>query len=524
MRGLGRSGRCVSWLRAGREGGLVVALVLAATLGGGCVRAVGARGDGWWSIRTAHVHLETDVGRDEGERQARRVEDLHRALVGSFYRCTEHDADVVEVTVLASDAEHRSLFPNAPAVSLGASEGLLAMPRRIVASAAALEDVRGRQILAHELAHGLVEACLPDAPIWVHEGLASVFETVVLAREDVAVLGYPSGRAGATPFFESAFEREGMIVSVVPRVMLPSATELVHLAPSEFHRPDAHMRDATLEELRAANYVGATELVYLLALGPDPELRARFVAYLERLRVGHDAADAFAQSFAGVDLDAALADFLDHPEHHVHERWLPVSRPVEFASARLSAPEAQLALAEITARAHRGTTREVRAHLARAMHDPRVRARALLLSASIDPLLREARVEEASALAPDDLDVLRARGLLALHAVDRDAMAAVSEAMEARTDLRTADEIVLADLERMQGALDVAEARLVRVLRRDRSRLGAWLVLGQIAVSRGDAPTARRIAGVMHRIAPHHETEEVRAAMDDLEASLPPGL
>ena len=42
---------------------ICVVLALASPLGG-CVRAIDTRGENWWSVRTAHVHLTTDVDHD----------------------------------------------------------------------------------------------------------------------------------------------------------------------------------------------------------------------------------------------------------------------------------------------------------------------------------------------------------------------------------------------------------------------------------------------------------------------------
>lgn len=54
--------------------------------------------------------------------------------------------------------------------------GTIAIPPRIVVRGS---HTRGMaQVVTHELTHRLVAACLPDAPVWLHEGLAMYFETI----------------------------------------------------------------------------------------------------------------------------------------------------------------------------------------------------------------------------------------------------------------------------------------------------------------------------------------------------------
>src|SRR2546426_322117 len=108
------------------------------------------RGDNWWSIRTAHVRLETDVGRDRAIGEAVRLEQTHRALETVFYHCVDHERAVVDVTLLSNDAEMRALFPGRSAVALHAEDDLLALSPRVVIEAGALGDAGGRQLATHE--------------------------------------------------------------------------------------------------------------------------------------------------------------------------------------------------------------------------------------------------------------------------------------------------------------------------------------------------------------------------------------
>ncbi len=70
------------------------ALIVATALlsASGCARSLQARAQNWWSVRTPHVHLETDAGRERAVRTAEHLEQLHRGLSTVFWSCGhEHE-------------------------------------------------------------------------------------------------------------------------------------------------------------------------------------------------------------------------------------------------------------------------------------------------------------------------------------------------------------------------------------------------------------------------------------------------
>ena len=498
-----------------------LALCLGSLLAFGCARPIAMRGDGWWSIRTAHVHLETDAGRDRGIREAARLEDMHRALSSTFYHCTEHDQDVAEVVILGNEDEFLDLAGQVSGTSLSGSDGMLAQPRRIVTLAAELDAPGGRQVATHELTHGMVAACFPNAPTWLNEGLAGVFETILLPEPEVAVIGYPSRRTTEMPLFLTRVEHQQFDVRYTPRAALPSVYDVIHGPSSTFyHAPTGGMITSSAAGV-AANYTAATLVVYMLAIGPSPALRARFVSYLESLRRGVDPGFAFAMAFEDVDLQRELDGFLDGHPFDVHERILPradVSPPAVHA---IGPAEAHLRLAEleVQSRARAGTP-NARTHLALVDRDPSWRPQSALLRADLDPIGADRQVAIATTLAPNDLDVMRARAILALRDGDHALVATLARRLEGRVDLRPSDLVVLADLERDAGDLAGAEARAHALLRTDRSRWGAWAVLARVALERGDTTRARELVGVLRVMTAR--SAEARATVRDLDARLAP--
>jgi len=498
-----------------------LALCLGSLLAFGCVRPIAMRGDGWWSIRTAHVHLETDAGRDRGMREAARFEEMHRALSSIFYHCTEHEEDVAEVVILGNEDELIDLAGRVAGTSLRGSDGMLAQPRRIVALAAELDAPGGRQVAAHELTHGMVDACFPNAPTWLNEGIAGVFETIVVPEGDVVVFGYPSRRASGMPLFSTRIEYQQFDVRYAPRAALPSVYSVIHEPSSTFyHAPTGGMITTSAEGV-AANYTAATLVVYMLAIGPSAALRTRFVSYLESLRRGVDPAFAFAMAFEDVDLQRELDDFLDGHPFDVHERVLPRAAVSPPAVHAMGPAEAHLRLAELEVQSrHREGTPNARAHLALVDRDPSWRPQSALFRADLDPIAADRQVAIATRLAPDDLDVMRARAILALRDGDHALAATLARRLEGRVDLRPSDLVVLADLERDAGDLEGAEARARALLRTDRSRWGAWAVLARVAMERGDTTRARELVGVLRVMTAH--SAEARATVRDLDARLAP--
>jgi hypothetical protein len=120
------------------------------------------RAEGWWSARTAHVHLFSDGGRDEAIAAARRLEALHDDVAAAFYRCGPVGGEeVIEVTVLSHDDEYDEIRNGTRGFALGPVSALVSFPGRIVLPGSSLEGDGRAQVFAHEMTHLRVSACFP---------------------------------------------------------------------------------------------------------------------------------------------------------------------------------------------------------------------------------------------------------------------------------------------------------------------------------------------------------------------------
>ena len=288
------------------------AAIMACAIGAiGCVRSPEMRAEGWWSARTAHIALQTDGGEDAAAASAASLEELHHALTLVFYRCAYGaEDDVVEVTVLSHDDEYDALYPHTAGVSLSGSDGIVVTAPRIVLRGSA--SVRTDEVFAHELTHAFVRACFPDAPAWLHEGLASVFETI--DRQDASVIvGEPAYGLTSDAYANVGWDGHRYL-RIVPTRHLLAPSALMALSAMELYAPHGDERRSAAQA-RVGHYASAWALVHMLALGPDPDLRERFLRYLAALSAGSQTrTEAFEEAFGGVDLDLSFERYV-HGTH-----------------------------------------------------------------------------------------------------------------------------------------------------------------------------------------------------------------
>jgi hypothetical protein len=476
----------------------------------GCVRSVEARGQNWWSARTAHVHLETDTGRERAIALAVRLERQVQVIRSAFYRCALDDRQPVEVTVLAREDEADSLLRDEEIAgrSMGPVDGLLALPPRLLfADYAIRNDGEGRRLLSHEITHHFVDACFHDAPTWLHEGLATVFETAYVAGENV-VIGRAPYRVtqGAMTWRDST---PGLEVVTVPRFFVLPPSILVGLTSERFYHPVTVGLQSGVHVLGAAtarqgNYASAFALVHYLALGPDPVVRTRFVAYLSALSQGTATSEAaFAETLGAADLDARVDAYAAEGHFGVTRRPLLSSDASAIELAPVSEARAHLRLAELELSAGGdGAASAARVHLAFAAAAPATRPEALLVRAAFaSPRRAVALVRTAERIAPESRDVLRAAVLVAQQEGQPELAATLAARLATAPDLRAADFVVLAEVERVQGSLDRAleHARLAVVT--DRGWWPSWLALARVSRDREDWRTARAALVLVENLA-----------------------
>lgn len=356
-------------------------------------------------VSTAHVRLATDLSRREAEEAAWALEDFHRALAVAFVGCDGPVGDVsTDVTMFTDGGQYRSVAPHDAFGFMREGTWAVATIPAHVALPAGPGISRGAvlQTFAHELIHRFVHLCLRSAPVWLDEGLAMYFETVRVHEDDLVL--------GAAPFRIDhtgpavGIRRDGVRVTRFDRA-IPMATELVSLAPADFYRFDQPFA------ARQPHYVAAWALVHLLLGSGDAALRSRFVSYLTTLRSGEaDASTAFASAFEGVDLDGALAGYVQRqPSAVVHRSYSArgIGRP---AVRDMEPEEVHVRMAELL------RTRDPAAALAHARAaeaSPLYAPHAILIEALLaEQSERETLIARAVALAPSEPEVVRARAFL----------------------------------------------------------------------------------------------------------------
>ncbi len=170
-------------LRAGAA--VLVALAFAPPAYSAGARSVATRT--WTEVRTPHVQVLTDGGREVGERVASRMEDLRAALAAATPALVA-DVAPVQVIVFRDEALARAYAPTWRGLKDDVAGFFHAGPdrRRVL-----FVDDRGRtpSVAQHEYTHALLDAALPDAPLWLNEGLAEYFSTFRVEGESARAGG-----------------------------------------------------------------------------------------------------------------------------------------------------------------------------------------------------------------------------------------------------------------------------------------------------------------------------------------------
>jgi hypothetical protein len=256
-------------------------------------------------------------------------------------------------------------------------------------------------------------------------------------------------------------------IHVVPAVLVPEPSVLMGLQGASFYE-SVDSGHALGLELVTARYAGAWALVHMLAVGPNAELRARFLSYLGALGRGSASRVAFEDAFGGVDLDRPFDAYVRAGRYRTFTRPAPPPSAAP-TDAPVSVAQAHLMLATLLLRTD--VARDVAVqHLVAAERDSETRAQALLVHAMLDTDRAEDYVRAAVEAAPDDREVARARLTLAAaqHAPDADALA---RAMAERADRGAEDDAALA---RAEVELGRPEDALAHAIEATENRPEAW--------------------------------------------------
>jgi hypothetical protein len=266
----------------------------------------------WSRVRTAHLEVLTDGGRAVAERVAARLEELRSALALATPALVVEGAPV-QVIVFRDEAIARPYAPRWRGLQDDVAGFFHSGPdrRRLLF----VDDKsKAPSVAQHEYTHALLDAALPDAPLWLNEGLAEYFATFHVDGEHA--------RAGAPLASHVQWIEDHDLMS------LPDLFAVSHLS-SAYHEGDR----------RGTFYAQSWLLVHLLLSG-DP---ARLERVLVATRDGARFTDAFRREFGDVGaLRERLLVYADR-QRYAERDWATSSRvPAPVPSVRDNVPAADV--------------------------------------------------------------------------------------------------------------------------------------------------------------------------------------
>ena len=447
-------------------------LLVVVWLVGGCAYRASKRASGWLVVETENVRLRTNLARGPAVQLTLEMQRIRNALADNALKCAfEGSSDRFPVTVLPA-SQYRDFAPeHAAAYYRTASVAWLPdYDAQII-----VPDDLGpysKQVFQHEMTHHLVASCLPGAPMWLHEGLASLLETALVQSGKVTFGRAPFAIVDDARAQPRRVPDKDLNISLMPLHMLPPIRRLIASSSDDWRTHDPIERHGY--------YASAWALIHFLELGA-PDLRPRFMAYLQGLtRLDGDPQALFIKTFEGVPLQERLNAYLKAGVFP----WLALRSSdgaVREEDARVrEMPEAEghLHMGWLWSGVPGEEVREpLRQHLASAKQHQGTRADAHVLGAIIlgqnqDPAGAEREVVEGTKYAPGDASLLQAH--LHLLIERRASTAAVLAAAERlRPIARTADQLcMLANVELGKGDPAAARALAARGLTmKPRSRL-----------------------------------------------------
>lgn len=233
---------------------------------------------GWLLAETAHVELRTDLDPETAVRRARQLELSWQALAFMYQAVAPRARPPTARSVVVHFGDCREMRQ---ALGTGVRGMVFGAPNWMSPRiAVTCEERGGHYVLLHELAHIFNAHHVPGMPVWLEEGLAAYYESLVVWNGR-AILGLPRRQSGACQD---------------------------HLAPG-LDQLRRMSREAFYDELRdTCHYFLAWKLVHMLT-GTTPERMKRFHRYLAGLRRGATDERAWVDAFGDVAAGSLSEDF-----------------------------------------------------------------------------------------------------------------------------------------------------------------------------------------------------------------------
>lgn len=267
---------------------------------------------GWIRVETEDLIIHTDVDRKEAVGLAKRYQRIRSAIAENEFPCAFERSNAPMEFVMVKhveDIEDLGRRYQAGLTVLPPSSLLDAKTQLVMNHRSAAEDT---QLFVHELTHGAVALCFPGARPWLHEGMASFYETARVEGDEL-VLGMPAfgfvPMTNVEPMFDIyPVHVNGAVVWMLPTRLAPDFDELRTMTAERFY---AFVERRSVSDLRqtTANYAGSWHAVHMLQFG-NQRLSSLFQTYLTRLARGEDDDHAWNSAFVGVDVAARYRDYL----------------------------------------------------------------------------------------------------------------------------------------------------------------------------------------------------------------------
>lgn len=225
----------------------------------GCASSFRTEAEGglpWREYETQHFVLRTDAEPQNALETARHLEDVFFVLSHVAFPYKPHFEGQTEVVLFSNEDDLGLLGRETAGLHRSGHTWLQTMPTIVIAG----ENDAGSQIVAHELVHQFVGFHMPQAPLWLNEGLAMYYETMRVEDGSLTIGEHLLAQRPLAYF------------RMQPEELLP-ATALHALDRSEFYE----------KEKRFGNYMSAWTLVSALQMGAR---KPSFSAYLDALQSG----------------------------------------------------------------------------------------------------------------------------------------------------------------------------------------------------------------------------------------------
>jgi len=283
-----------------------VALILGAATAARATPEAEVAAHTWNEVRTAHVTVVTDANRDVAQRVAQQLEDLRQVLSLAVPALVVESAPI-EVLLFRDASLFATYAPTWHGLRDPVTGYFQTAPdvRRVLL---ADDPARLQAVAQHEYTHALLDAAMPEAPLWLSEGLAEYFSTF-RAQSDEAEAGAP-----VRDHLDWLHEHDLMPLADLFATDPKSAA---------YHEGDR----------RGTFYAESWLLTHMLLSSGDDDL-GRLEEVLLATRGGETFASAFARVFGDPGrLRERLVRYVDADRFAVHHWQLPSplrNRPLEY--------------------------------------------------------------------------------------------------------------------------------------------------------------------------------------------------